>query len=182
MGFIKMNLKVELAKENDIDGIEELYDKLHSHLESNTNYPGWRRGMYPTRAEAEKGVAEKTLYVAKNDNKIVGSIILNHEVQEAYSISEWSVKAEIEEILVVHTFAIHPQYIRCGVGKTLLNFSDKLAKEYNIKAIRLDVYEHNQPAINIYEKCGYKYIATVDLGLGCFGLDKFKLYEKLVVL
>lgn len=30
------------------------------------------------------------------------------------------------------------------------------------------------------EKCGFEYIDTVDLGLGNYGLNWFKLYEKVV--
>jgi RimJ/RimL family protein N-acetyltransferase len=44
----------------------------------------------------------------------------------------------------------------------------------------LDVYEGNIPAISLYEKYGFKYIDTVDLGLGNYGLDWFRLYEKLL--
>lgn len=49
-----------------------------------------------------------------------------------------------------------------------------------VKSIRLDVYEDNMPAIKLYEKCGFKYIDTVDLGLGEYGLHWFKLFEKLL--
>jgi len=42
------------------------------------------------------------------------------------------------------------------------------------------VYENNFPAISLYEKCGFEYVDTVDLGFGNYGLDWFKLYEKLV--
>ncbi len=48
------------------------------------------------------------------------------------------------------------------------------------KSIRLDVYEGNIPAIRLYEKCGFEYVNTVDLGLGNYGLKWFKLYEKLL--
>jgi len=47
-----------------------------------------------------------------------------------------------------------------------------------MKSVRLDVYEGNTAAIRAYEKCGYTYIDTVDIGLGCYGLHWFKLYEK----
>jgi len=49
-----------------------------------------------------------------------------------------------------------------------------------MKSIRLDVYEKNIPAILLYEKCGFEYIDTVDLELGNYGLDWFKLYEKVI--
>lgn len=61
-----------------------------------------------------------------------------------------------------------------------MNFAESFGLQNNIKAIRLDVYEKNTPAIKLYEHCGYQYISTVDLGLGCYGLEWFKLYEKLL--
>lgn len=61
-----------------------------------------------------------------------------------------------------------------------MDFAENHSFTSNVKAIRLDVYDGNVPAIKLYEKCGYKYIGTVDLGLGNYGLDWFKLYEKLL--
>ena len=70
--------------------------------------------------------------------------------------------------------------MKMGVGRALLDFSFELAQQSGIKSIRLDVYENNLPAIHLYEKCGFEYIDTVDLGFGEYGLDWFKLYEKLL--
>lgn len=61
-----------------------------------------------------------------------------------------------------------------------MEFSLDLARSTDMKSIRLDVYEKNLPAISLYEKCGFDYIDTVDLGLGHYGLNWFKLYEKIV--
>ncbi len=46
--------------------------------------------------------------------------------------------------------------------------------------IRLDVYEKNQPAINLYRKYDFAYIDTVDLGYSEYGLENFELYQKLL--
>ena len=70
--------------------------------------------------------------------------------------------------------------MKCGVGKSLMEFADEYSIKAQVKSIRLDVYEGNIPAIKLYEKCNFKYIDTVDLGLGNYGLDWFKLYEKLI--
>lgn len=67
-----------------------------------------------------------------------------------------------------------------GIGRALMDHSFELAQQSGIKSIRLDVYENNLPAISLYEKYGFEYIDTVDLGFGNYGLDWFKLYEKLV--
>ena len=66
------------------------------------------------------------------------------------------------------------------VACELMQFAHEYAVEQKIKSIRLDVSVHNIPAIALYEKLGYKYIGTVDLGLNYDHLKWFKLYEKLL--
>lgn len=61
-----------------------------------------------------------------------------------------------------------------------MKFAEEEAERCNMKSIRLDVYENNMPAIKLYEKMGYKYLDTIDLGLGHYGLDWFKIYEKII--
>ena len=75
---------------------------------------------------------------------------------------------------------MHPSFLKIGVGRVLMDFSFELAQKSSMKSIRLDVYEKNIPAILLYEKCGFEYIDTVDLELGNYGLDWFKLYEKVI--
>ena len=68
-----------------------------------------------------------------------------------------------------------------GTGKSYLNVKEaEFAKKSGIKTIRLDVYEKNIPAIKLYEKNGFIYTGTVDLGLGNYGLKWFRLYEKII--
>ena len=64
-----------------------------------------------------------------------------------------------------------------GVGRKLMDFAKSYGIKQGMKTIRLDVSIHNKPAITLYEKCGYKYVETVDLGLNIPGLVWFKLYE-----
>ena len=47
-----------------------------------------------------------------------------------------------------------------------MEFALEQSREEKIKAIRLDVYEKNTPAISLYRKYGFRYIDTVDLGYG----------------
>lgn len=67
-----------------------------------------------------------------------------------------------------------------GVGRALLGYAEAWAKAQGKRALRLDVHEINTPAIKLYESCGFRYIATVDLGYGAYGLKWFRLYEKLL--
>lgn len=175
-----MDIVIELGTENDIDCLEKMYDDLNDYLEKGINYPGWKKGIYPTREEAEKGVSEGYLYVAKVKGQLAGSIVLNHQPEEAYSEVDWSFDTDYSDVIVIHTFAIHPNYMKRGIGKALMDYAINHAVMEKMRSIRLDVYENNTPAINLYLKSGFQYAGTVDLGLGAYGLDWFKLYEKII--
>ncbi|WP_455716866.1 GNAT family N-acetyltransferase [Anaerosporobacter sp.] len=175
-----MNISVELGNVKDIDELEQLYNELNDYLAAGTNYPGWKKDVYPIREDAAKGIEEGYLYVARYNDKIVGTIILNHEPEDAYSKANWTIEADYSDVVVVHTFVVHPDYLKEGIGQKLMEFATSHSKEMKAKAIRLDVYEKNIPAIKLYEKLGYQYIDTIDLGYGEYGLDWFKLYEKVL--
>lgn len=175
-----MDLVFDLGKATDIDELEELYNDLNDYLERNINYPGWKKGIYPAREDAINGVKNGNLYVAKHNGKIIGSIILNHEPELAYHEAKWGFESDYSDVFVVHTFVVHPKFLNCGTGKALMTFSIEHSIKSQVKSIRLDVYEGNLPAIRLYEKYGFKYIDTVDLGLREYGLDWFRLYEKVL--
>jgi len=175
-----MDINFELGKEKDIDELEQLYNDLNDHLSEGVNYPGWLKGIYPVRKNAIDGVKQGNLYVAKHNGKIIGSVILSHEPEPAYYKAKWGFESDYSDVFVVYTFVVHPKFLKCGVGKALMDFSIKYSIKSQAKSIRLDVYEENIPAIRLYEKCGFKYVDTVDLGLGNYGLKSFKLYEKLL--
>jgi GNAT superfamily N-acetyltransferase len=175
-----MDIIIELANTKDINEIEQLYNDLNDYLATGTNYPGWRKGVYPIREDAVKGIEEGGLYVARHNNKIVGTIILNHEPEDAYSKVKWAIEADYSDIVVIHTFAVHPNYLKEGIGQKLMEFATSHSEDIKAKTIRLDVYEKNIPAIRLYEKLGYRYIDAVDLGYGEYGLNSFKLYEKVL--
>ena len=176
-----MNITIELGQEKDIEVLENLYNDLNDALAEGINYPKWRKGIYPSRQNAVDGIKNKTLYVAKQEDKIVGTIILNHEPEEAYEQVKWQKVCSDQEIYVIHTFAVHPNYAQCGIGRLLMDFAYQKAVKSKMKALRLDVYEGNAPARKLYEKCGFIYIDTVDLGLGAYDLDWFRLYERLIL-
>lgn len=136
-----MNIIIELGKVNDIDELEKLYNDLNDYLAKGVNYPGWLKGVYPIRQNATLGVSNSNLYIARCNEKIVGSIILNHEPECAYFNAKWAFESDYSDIFVVHTFVVHPDFLKCGIGKALINFSVKHSIKSQVKSIRLDVYK-----------------------------------------
>lgn len=175
-----MEIIFEQGQKNDIDDIEILYNDINDYLACTKNYPGWRKGIYPDRQTAIDGTCEQCLYVIKFNKRIIASAILRHKPELAYQNVKWTIDLEYKDILVIYTFCVHPDYLGQGIGTELMKFIFNYSKEQGIKAIRLDVYIENKPAICFYKKCGFQYIDTVDLGLGQYGLKYFELYEKLI--
>lgn len=173
-------MEIRLGTKKDIDALARLYDEVNDYFTATTNYPGWKKGIYPVREDAVKGVDEGCLFVVAENEEIIGSMILRHRPEPAYLTAPWHTELDDKNVLVVYTFAVHPQKLQHGVGRSMLEFAAQYAKETGVKALRLDVYEKNIPAIRLYEKCGYHYIDTVSLGLEAHGLDWFRLYEKLL--
>jgi GNAT superfamily N-acetyltransferase len=175
-----MDLIIELGRPVDASELGQLYDDLNDHLARNINYPGWIKGIYPIRENASDAIARQCLYVARYRDSIVGSIILNHEPEQAYEKVKWEGGTDYSKVFVIYTFVVHPGYLYNGIGRRLMEFALDHGRSLGMESIRLDVYEKNLPAIKLYEKCGFRYIDTVDLGLRQYGLDWFKLYERIL--
>ncbi len=131
-------MEIRKGTARELDELAALYNAVCGALEAGINYPGWRRDIYPTREDAERGVAAGELYVAVEQGAIVGTMILRQGQEPGYRTARWGRELTDGEVLTVYTFAVHP------------------------------------------EKCGFRYIATVDLGYSNHGLKWFKLYEKLL--
>ena len=86
---VKKDIQIRKAAEADLDQIEKLYEDICDHLETHTNYPKWKKGNYPARCDAEKGVMANALYIALLGDKTVGSVILKHEPEEGYRNVKW---------------------------------------------------------------------------------------------
>jgi ribosomal protein S18 acetylase RimI-like enzyme len=168
---------IEKGTLKDADELENLYNDLNDYSSTHINYPGWIKDIYPVRQTAIDGIQKGSLFVLRINNTIAGSIILNHHPEDAYYQVEWGISADYEDIIVIHTLVVHPCFMKKGVGEALLTYAKKYCFNNRIKSIRLDVSVDNLPAIRLYEKMGYQYVTTVDLGLSYEHLKWFKLYE-----
>ena len=133
-------MDIRVGNEEDIDSLEELYNNINDYLESTINYPGWKKGIYPVRKDAEDGIREGNLFVAVENGDIIGSMILRHEPEPAYLNVSWQAELDYSNVLVIYTFVVNPKFLKRGVGKNMLDFIEEYAMDNKIKSIRLDVY------------------------------------------
>lgn len=171
-----------LAQETDLKEIESLYIAVCDYLIANTNYPGWKMGKYPSLAVAKAGIQTQTLFLYRLDGQVAGTVILNHSQdnhrrEDAYEDIPWGIEATGEEVLVVHTLAVNPKFMKKGVAEDLMVFAKEHAIALGAKTLRLDVTGINTPAITLYEKMGYRYVTKVDLEPPYEHLKWITLYE-----
>lgn len=175
-----MSTTIRKATPDDIDEIAMLYDALNDYLAVHENFPRWKKGIYPLREHAEEGLHSDNLYVAEVQGRIAGTAIFLQEQGEVYESVDWQIGYDVP-VIVIHILAVHPDFFRCGVGGALLSHAEHIGRSKGIKAIRLDTYEENTPAAQLYEKCGYQCRGTIDLGLEeIYGLKWYKVFEKVL--
>ncbi|MGN1343957.1 MAG: GNAT family N-acetyltransferase [Traorella sp.] len=115
-------MKIVKADFTDIEDVSKLYDDVCDYLYEHINYPGWGKSEYPTKDDAEKAVKEGTLYIAKDNQKILGSVILRHKPEDGYKNVKWLSENNYEKIYVIYTLAVHPDSTRLGIGKKIIGF------------------------------------------------------------
>lgn len=93
----KCSLWIEAGQMSDLESTK-LYDTACDYLESSTNYPGWKKHIYPTKEDARKGIEEESLFVVRCNGRISGSMILNHEPEHGYDQCTWHTPDQYEQI------------------------------------------------------------------------------------
>lgn len=167
----------------DVDEVTDMYYRVTAELEENINYPAWRNGVYPTRETVEDALNAGELYVAREEDRIIGAMVLKHHNEPEFAGHTWQVDATDEEVYSLCTLAIDSAYGRRGAGRAMVEYAVALAKENGVRSVRLDVTQINTPALKIYKGLGFKYIGTFDEGEEygrIYGERLFDMYERVV--
>ena len=68
---------IRQATFNDLELIEDTYNEYFSHEIEHGAFTVFKKGVYPTKKDAEKAINSGTLYVYEVDGNISGSIIVD---------------------------------------------------------------------------------------------------------
>ncbi|MDI6861178.1 MAG: N-acetyltransferase [Caldisericia bacterium] len=74
----------------------------------------------------------------------------------------------------ISNIAVYPEFRGLGIGKSLLFYTERLAKDKNLKKLSLDVERENISAIEIYKKFGFKIVKEFEIN---FSNKKFYFYK-----
>ena len=167
-------IKIELAEITDLNRIMEITRACAIDLISNNIFQ-WNE-KYPSKEAFKKDIEKNTLYVCKNKSRITGCISLCADKDEEYENVEWI--TEDFKNLYLHRLAVHPEYQKKGVGRSLMDFAEEYAKLNGFKSVRLDTFSQN-PRNNKFYK-SRKYVQLGDVFFPMQSEFPFHCYEKII--
>ncbi|MBU8892429.1 MAG: GNAT family N-acetyltransferase [Bacteroidales bacterium] len=144
-------MKVEKAKAGNI--LEVMYLLQHCIDDFNDNSVYQWNTSYPDYFRLLREVENGTLYIIKYKGVCIGTITFDEQQEEAFNEIEWENKSD--KFIVIHRIAVFPSWQKKGVGRMLIEFAEKFAKENNYQSIRLDVASSSSHLIKLYESIGY---------------------------
>lgn len=147
--------RIRQADCHDICAISKIYEKTHELEQAGLSHTGWQKGVYPTRKTAEDSIARGHMYVLEADGKVVASARINSVQEKEYAKISWKYDAVPEQVLVIHTLVVDPDFKGKGVGKAFVQYYENLAKRRGCTVLRLDTNQTNASAREFYKKLGF---------------------------
>ncbi len=151
---------LRLATKADLPAVCGIYDRAHDMEEHGLWHTGWIRGIYPIPQDAEESLAEGCLYVAEVDGQIAATARINQIQGDEYGQGRWSEDVPPEQILVLHTMIVLPEFQRHGVAQFIVSEYAEMARKLGCSWLRLDTNEINTPARALYKKLGFQEVGV----------------------
>ena len=152
---------IRKAAAQDIPAVTELFEDVHTAQENGQLFVGWVRGVYPTQATAETAIQRNDLFVAEENDALVGAGVINQIQVDVYAGAPWKHPAPGNEVMVLHTLCISPKALRRGYGSRFAAFYEEYALAHGCHYLRIDTNERNLTARALYQKLGYEEIDIV---------------------
>lgn len=173
-------LTIRKAENKDTTEVIELYKKLIDQIKDYKSNPNWKKDIHPSKRYLIESISSGDLYVGVLDSKIVSSIVINHIAGKEFDNVNWNIDIDNKEAYYVHLVAVDQEYSRRGIAKKMLKFSFKLAKDNNVKSIRLSLNRNNLAIEGLYTKLNFVLVETVQTYVENRGTITFNIYEKLI--
>ena len=167
-------IKIELARTNELDRIKCIAEACAKDM-INNNIFQWNEN-YPSKDVFKDDIENNSLYVCKSGSMVIGCIMLCSEKDKVYKDVNWLTKDY--KNLYLHRLAVDPSFQKNGIGRLLMDFVEKYAKNNKYKSIRLDTFSKNKRNNKFYRS--RKYVQLDDVFFPMQSEFPFHCYEKII--
>lgn len=171
-------MELYVGKMNEQAELEAFYENVIQNTKEREKYCRWKLGSYPTNQDIQNYLEGSCMYIARENGEIKGAVAITEGQSEDYRKIDWRYEVQDSEIQVLHMLAVDPGMHGNGYGRSLISQTIMLAKEKNMKVIRLDALESNLPARHLYESLEFEMRGMQKLYADNTGWTNFVFYEK----
>ena len=143
------SVKIEIPTINDLEAIDKIAVQVHEcHVK-------WRPDIFKHTDSIINGrelanmIDHFEIFVAKIEEQIVGYILLSSKEEKK---NGYRYRKELN----IDAIGVDVNYRNQGIGRTLLEYVKKYAKDNDYTDLRLSVNEENECARHLYEQLGFK--------------------------
>ena len=144
----------------DVNSIEDTYNEHFQYELNHTAFTVFKKGVYPTKDDAERAIYAGALFVYEENGTIVGSIIIDKVQPIEYATIPWKEKLSEDEVMVIHLLMVRPSCIITN------KIRYRISTKNSCRALRLDTGSQNIPALSLYQKNGFEIIASASKKVG----------------
>lgn len=156
-----MNIRAAVLP--DFEPVLCFYDAMCKELQHKDFLPAENQGGYPSAQMIHDAICGEELYLGEEDGAIAAACLLDHHADELYDRVHWQTDVPKEQACVLHALRVREKYSGRGYGKAMVRHCIQIAREKHQKAIRLDTFEENKIAQNLYRSLGFQFIDAVEL-------------------
>ena len=150
-------MKIRLAEEKDISVIEAIYDSARTFMRNTGNMYQWSGG-YPKRELILSDLNSSSLYVAEQNDQILGVFVYFYGIEPTYSEIHDGKWKNSFPYGVIHRIAVAENAHGIGVSRACFDFA--FNKCGNLK---IDTHRDNLPMQRSLVKNGFEYCGIIYL-------------------
>lgn len=148
---------IKPSEPSDLKEIKSLTEACAIAMQEKDIYQ-WNE-HYPSLEKLETDIEKAELFILKEDNKILGIVVLTDLMDEEYVPVQWL--TESGNNLYIHRLATHPSVWGKGYGQQLMDFAESFARENKFTSVRLDTFSKNKRNQQFYESRGYQKLGDI---------------------
>lgn len=114
---------------------------------------------YPSEVAFKKDVERDELYVAEENGRILGAIVISTFMDEEYVPIKWLTPNG--NSTYIHRLCVHPDHQGKGLAQQLMDFAESYSRDNSFVSVRLDTFSQNLRNQRFYEQRGYQKLGDI---------------------
>lgn len=169
------NMSIMNATSEHIDAVMSVFDDAKKYIKKQ-GFDQWQTDDYPSRQILADDIKNGCAYILY-DEDVIGYMCLSFDAEPSYSTISHGKWVSSFDYAVIHRLAIGEKYLGQKLSKIFFDFAEKKCIEKNVRSLKIDTHEQNEPMKAILKKRRYTKCGVITLENG----EKRVGYEKVVI-